>query len=581
MSGSDNLNAEAAGAYSYTAFNGQGELVEQRFATNTDPVAFTAAPDQIRYVLLEADGQLSIVASQTGWHRAGSVSHNQEKLVHVSTDRPIYQPGQTVFFKGIIRQDDDGQAENVNNGFRVVTNVYDSRNNQLWQFELETNDFGTVNGSFQIAEGASLGTYQIRMVAGDYQETISFKVEEYRKPEYEVTTFLSDTRVSRSQAVDVTVASSYFFGSPVANADVVVNAWSVSSDGYFYNKRQIASGRTDDLGNYEAIWKPTDSGRYVIEAVVRDSSNFSIAGVVPAQVFETAELLGVERGQYVYQPGDLVRMRTSVTDLYGKPVVGRAVTAAVARYARGGGYSAIPGAFSAISDNAGNAVIDLNLAEPGWYRATTFIVDDNGHRMERVRYFLVWNSSWQGYLRQDDSLHITADKEHYRPGDVATFVIESDTSGPARLTFERGRIYEIQDIELTTPITIVEIPVTTTFAPNVFVTVQRWDELDNSLTERTYKSIPDAMLRIATVSIQVTPTDQLLNLEIIPERDQYGPGETAVLTLSVTNAQGIPVSAEIELALVDEAIFSLAKQQCLPTICCLLFGSTSSCGNVR
>ncbi|MBK9055852.1 MAG: hypothetical protein IPL78_34605 [Chloroflexi bacterium] len=72
------------------------------------------------------------------------------------------------------------------------------------------------------------------------------------------------------------------------------------------------------------------------------------------------------------------------------------------------------------------------------------------------------------------------------------------------------------------------------------------------------ESKPDSHLLQASVNLSAPATDKTLNVTDHPDRTTTAPGEELNLTVRVTNQQGIPVSAELSLAMVDEAIFALS-----------------------
>ncbi|MEZ4825027.1 MAG: alpha-2-macroglobulin family protein [Bacteroidia bacterium] len=98
------------------------------------------------------------------------------------TDRKIYRPGQTVFYKAIVMLT-DGKSHEIRPGFPVTVTFYDVNNQKIASQDLTTNEYGTVNGSF-IAPTTGLTGQMTIQTDGGYGY---FNVEEYKRPRFEVT----------------------------------------------------------------------------------------------------------------------------------------------------------------------------------------------------------------------------------------------------------------------------------------------------------------------------------------------------------------------------------------------------------
>jgi uncharacterized protein YfaS (alpha-2-macroglobulin family) len=143
------------------------------------------------------------------------------------TDRPIYRPGQTVFFKSILRSDDDVEYSTLPEGTSVTLRIRDARDNVVQTYELAANSFGTVNGDFSIAEGAMLGNYAVEVELNGERQRQEFKVQDYRKPDFQETVSTDREKYVNGDTVQVTVQAEYFFGEPVANAPISIQQYNL------------------------------------------------------------------------------------------------------------------------------------------------------------------------------------------------------------------------------------------------------------------------------------------------------------------------------------------------------------------
>ncbi|MEW5987109.1 MAG: Ig-like domain-containing protein [Chloroflexota bacterium] len=529
---------------------------------------------------------LSRSAQWWGWWRPAPVA--QDYAVYVYTDRPIYRPGQLIFYKAILRQDDDAILDILPAGAPVTVRIRDARNNVVQTFEDTTNHFGTVNGQFQLAEGAMLGEYAVEVVVGDSESHRQiFKVEEYRKPDYRVTVTTDSGRYVSGENVQVMVDTSYFFGEPVANAGIEARLYYLgerswwderSQDQYVWYKtyQPPRTGRTGADGRFtftlpaefgysnlvSRYWSyPVREAIWAIEATVDDGSHQTVSGFAVIRVYEASEVIQVDKGGYLHEPGQPFTVRAQVHTIFDEPVSGRQLTLSLRRWDTGRGDYLTTVQTAGLTTGAdGRASLSFTIEEAGFYQLRVSGRDAGGREMSYTSYVLAYGRQYQSWYGRAGGLYIEADRERYAPGDTAHLLIESAFSGPALLTFERGTTRREQLIELTAPVTLVEVAIQPGDAPNIYVTVNAWQEQDTTVTEDTWESLPDSRLRTATVNLPVPVTNKTLNVTITPNQAIYAPRQEATFTVRVTNQQGTPVSAELSLAMVDEAMFALSEE---------------------
>ncbi len=140
-------------------------------------------------------------------------------VAYLYTDRPVYRPGHTVNVKGILRWREHGSLRPFDRAEAEIS-VVDETDKVVFRAQRPVDAFGSVSASFALADGAALGIYAVRVAAGDAQASGSFEVQEYRKPEFEVSVLTASRLVLQGQQAQLTVRARYFFGRPVANARV-------------------------------------------------------------------------------------------------------------------------------------------------------------------------------------------------------------------------------------------------------------------------------------------------------------------------------------------------------------------------
>ena len=503
---------------------------------------------------------------------------------HIYTDRPIYRPGHTVYFKAVIRLDNDAVYSLPPAGTPVTARIRDARNNVVQTFALETNAFGAVHGEFAIAEGVMVGDYAVEIVVAEESHRQTFMVEEYRKPDYEVTVTPDQAAFVDGETVTVTVDTAYYFGEPVVNAAIEIRRfrlgwhygyWGGAPDEqvWFKDHDILRQGRTDadgrftftfqaELGDYarHVHWNtPLRQAQWGIEATVDDGSHQAVSGFTTLRVYDAAEVLRVETDRYLYAPGEAFDVVATVHDLRAAPVAGRELEVALLRWSlHSGEYDTVIQDFETTTGADGRAVARMSIAEPGYYHLRVSGADSAGRPLTYERGIYAFRR--QGWESQSPSggLELRADRAEYAPGDVAQLLIQSDFDGPALLTFERGTTRREQPVELTAPVTLVDVPLLDDDAPNIHVVVNAWRPLPLPDSGYRYQSTPDGQLLSASVNLDVSAERQRLSVSITPDRERYAPRDEATFTLRVTDAEGQPVEAEVSLALVDEAIFALS-----------------------
>src|SRR4029453_3123843 len=176
---------------------------------------------------------------------------------YIYTDRPVYRPTHKVNFKGIIRSVDSNGAYKPVSDNTVNVTVEDPNGANILTKELPISPRGTFNGDVDIAEEAPLGSYRIAAEVESGSANGSFEVAEYKKPEYKVTVSVPGKFVQTGQKANFSIDARYFFGAPVANAEVKYYiyrsryyAWSYGSN----DDPEITGGDSNKEDEYSSFY---------------------------------------------------------------------------------------------------------------------------------------------------------------------------------------------------------------------------------------------------------------------------------------------------------------------------------------
>lgn len=197
-------------------------------------------------------------------------------------DRAIYRPGQTVFYKGIAMRK-DGEKTSVVPGLRLSLTVSDP-NKDIYATVVTTNDFGSFSGEFKIPESGLTGDYEIALEEPDnveddeaYDEEndehpfwdrvdfqndyTSFKVEEYKRPKFEVKFEPVKEAFTLGKNATLTGSAKAYAGSNVTGARVIYN---IRQEGrYSYKERRYVEGKEISIDTV----KTDENGRFTINFI--------------------------------------------------------------------------------------------------------------------------------------------------------------------------------------------------------------------------------------------------------------------------------------------------------------------------
>ena len=202
------------------------------------------------------------------------------------------------------------------------------------------------------------------------------------------------------------------------------------------------------------------------------------------------------------------------------------------------------------TDSQGAASYNYTTSEAGNFSIKT-IVNEGGKQVTSVGGYLwvtdrehAWSDS--AYYNTDyGSIKLVPDKKSYRPGEIARVLAILPTDNAHLLvSTELSTVLSARHVSAPARSIILDVPIEASYAPNVFLNV-------------TY--VKDGEMYTNDHRLVVPARDKMLNLEIISNKQEYKPRETASYTILARSADGAPVSgAEVSLGVVDEAIYSVS-----------------------
>lgn len=517
---------------------------------------------------------------------------------YIYTDRPVYRPAHTVHFKGIVRAIDNAGAYKPINSDTISVTIEDPNSANIFNKELPLSPRGTFNGDLDISEEAPLGNYNIVAEVEGGRSSSSFEVAEYKKPEYKVTVSAPGKYIPVGQKTNFSIDARYFFGAPVANAEVkyyiyrsryyswgyetddadVTGEGETEEDEYsqYYgggdDMVQEGEGKLDARGHMNVEFqvpqndeKDTYDYSYRLEAQVTDPARRTIDGAASFVATRGSVLADANPERYVYQKGDVAKIRVTTTDYDRKPVSTKVQLQFVERtwtkkekkededeysYPQYEMHERVVASGYVDTDSQGQATYDYTTTEDGNLSIKT-VINEGGKQVASIGGYL-WvtdrNSQWtdSAYYSEDyNSIKLVPDKKSYRVGETAHVLAILPTDNAHLLvSTELLTVMSLQHVTSPGKSIVLDIPIVSNYAPNIFLNVSY---------------VKNGDMHTSNQRLVVPARDKMLNLEIISNKNEYKPRETASYTILARNADGSPVSgAEVSLGVVDESIYSVA-----------------------
>ncbi len=212
------------------------------------------------------------------------------------TDRALYRPGQTVYYKGLyIHNNTDGIPSIIKNKSGLRLEFKDANWQKIKEVNVSTNEFGTFNGSFTIPLKGLTGTFRIQEQSTG--NTISFRVEEYKRPKFEVKFEDYKESYKIGDNINLTGIATTFSGFPLQDAKVIYTVKRSVSYPYFWRR-------------YSSYYPNISNGVEIAYGEVKTDKNGKF--IIPVKLF--AGDLNLKEGL----PNFMFEIKVDVVDMTGE-----------------------------------------------------------------------------------------------------------------------------------------------------------------------------------------------------------------------------------------------------------------------
>jgi uncharacterized protein YfaS (alpha-2-macroglobulin family) len=549
------------------------------------------------YLVMATEREHFAISDLDSYIFGGEGSEGESLTSYIYTDRPVYRPQQKVYFKGILRR--LGERGYQTPGGAVTVSVEDTNGGKLFEREVTLSSRGTFSGEVDIPEDAPLGTYNVRAQTAEGGTASGyFDVQEYKKPEFKVAVSVPQRFAPTGSEVKFNVSARYFFGSPVTRADVKYyiyreryehdfadpegdpiddfgvegeeEAGGYDGGGDFGDPMvKEGDGKLDARGNLQVdftVPQPSAKERwdytYRLEAQVTDASRRMMQSSAQFVGTRGSVVADATTDRYVYYQGDTAKIIVRTRDYEGREVAANVALTFVENSwekieKNDYGYKYYEYKLNErdlstanVQTNAqGEAAYEYRIERPGNIQLKTTIWE-NGKAVTSMGGSL-WvtdrNQQFADYSYQEsEAIKLVPDKKSYKAGETAHVLALLPTDKAHLLvTTELLNVMSVRQISATGRAVVIDVPIEARHAPNFFLDVSY---------------VRNSEMFSASESLVVPPRDRLLKVEIIPNKREFKPRETASYTISAQNGDGSPAAgAEVSFGVVDEAIYSIMQ----------------------
>jgi uncharacterized protein YfaS (alpha-2-macroglobulin family) len=552
-----------------------------------------------------ASGRLAYLGFSGVWSGDYYDSQYEQVKVYAITDRPVYRPSQDVHFKFWVANakfDQPDASPFAAQSFLVE--IHDPKSERVYSQSLVADAYGGLSGTFKLPDGATLGQYQYTVVNHGGG---SFRVEEYKKPEYEVTVDAPAEPVELGDKVTATIKANYYFGAPVTEARVkykvlrtsYANEWYppgpwdwLYGKGYWWfaedyawypgwgrwgctrpapwwfwrapTPPEVVAEAEAEIGPNGTLkveidtapakeFHPDQDHSYQIQAEVVDNSRRTIVANSTVLVAREPFRVYVWADRGYYGAGDTIKLDMAARIIDGEPVIGAGVLRLLKiTYEEGKPVETEAFRRTLATSDEGLATIQIKAPEAGQYRVAYEVTaksgagEEPGTKIEGGQLVVIRGEGFDGTGYRFNAVELTPDKREYAPGDKVRLQVSANRLGAAVLLFVRpsnGVYLPPQIVRLTGKSTVVEIDVEQRDIPNFFVEAV---------------TVHGGKLHTAVREIFIPPAKRVVNVEVEPSSREYLPGEQAKVSFKLTDMDGKPVVGSTVVAIYDKALDYIA-----------------------
>ncbi len=455
----------------------------------------------------------------------------------LTTDKPLYQPGQTIHIRALtLAQPDMTPLADS----EVIFEVEDSKGNKVFKARRETDKFGISHADFVLANELNMGAYRIRAIAAGTKEEKTVTVERYVLPKFKINFKTDRDFYQPGDTVKGDIQVDYFFGKPVAAGNIAIKCSKFDVE---YVDFQSIEGKTDQQGHYSFevelpkhfVGQPLEAGKASVKFEIKVTDTADHKETITKNVTVTASPIIVvavpESGELIPDLENKIYIVTTYAD--SKPAECKVVWT-----------NPQPGSAPVLveTDEAGFGEVTVTPQKNATITMSLTAKDAQGHTGKADVELKPKER------RDDDSILLRTDKSLYRTGEpLRLSVFSTRTAGNVYIDLIKDRqTYLTRTLELKNGTTSDKVTLDVTLAGTV--------QVNAYIIGKNGVIVRDRRL------VLVDPADDL-TIEVTGDSETYLPASEATLKFKVTNKSGRGVASALGVMVVDEAVFALQEMQ--------------------
>lgn len=468
-----------------------------------------------------------------------NIAKDEKAKTVISLDKGIYKPGDQINYRALILSNKDYKPEEQ----EVSIFIYDGNENKVYSETAKTSEYGIVSGSFNLGDEVNSGTYKIVVSNKSQEFSKTFTVNPYITPKFEASISTNKESYLVGETAQITISGKYFFGEPVANANV---------KGKINDKEII--GITNNEGNFVTTYNISQKGSLNLEFEVIDTSNYAVEA--SKKVSCGTDIFEIE---ILPEYGEIVKGIDNIIYIITKTAGGEAVKT----------YSDI-----SIANISKQVITDENGI--GCFTLTS---DDTASLKSNIENSIniICKDMNENKITKDEKISVIqnqgtlvkTDKVKYLAGDDINVSLEANSN------FNNNVIYVYKNNELlkilssdtsefsfnlneVTGLIDIYTPANNNSYTNYYGgnIIRETNTTSNIITTTKNRKSNNGKYNKKTIFIK---PDKALNINIETNSEEYKPGENLNIKFSTTNQNNQTVDSALLVSILDEAILKLAE----------------------